>query len=73
MHVSYCLGWLRTEENQFLANPLETVQDLPRRNLELLGYGAHDALSRGGGYLGTVELQHPVDLMTNHQGPAPGA
>jgi hypothetical protein len=29
----------------------------------LLGYGAHDALDAGGGYLGTVDLQDPVELM----------
>ena len=64
MHCSYVVGWLRTEENQYLAAPLEAVRDLPRRSLELLGYGAHDAIASGGGYLGTVELQDPVELIT---------
>ncbi len=63
MHVSYCVGWLRTEENQFLATPLEVVRTLPRRAQELLGYGAHDAIMSGGGYLGTLDLQDPVDLI----------
>ena len=52
--VSYthlCVGWLRTEENQFLATPLEVIRTLPRRAQELLGYGAHDAIMSGGGYL----------------------
>ena len=63
MHVSYCAGWLRTEENQYLTTPLDAVRALPRRSQELLGFGAHDAIADGGGYLGTVELQHPTDLL----------
>jgi ectoine hydroxylase-related dioxygenase (phytanoyl-CoA dioxygenase family) len=65
MHVSYCAGWLRTEENQFLTVPLDAVRAMPRRSQELLGFAAHDALAAGGGYLGTVELQHPVDLLAD--------
>lgn len=63
MHVSYCVGWLRQEENQYLATPLEVARTLPRRSLELLGFAAHDALAVGGGYLGAVEVQDPVDLI----------
>jgi ectoine hydroxylase-related dioxygenase (phytanoyl-CoA dioxygenase family) len=63
MHVSYCLGWLRTEENQYLATPIDVVRTLPREAQALLGYAAHDALASGGGYLGTVELQDPVELL----------
>jgi len=63
MHLSYCLGWLRTEENQFLATPLEVARTLPRQAQELLGYAAHDAIATGGGYLGTVEVQDPVELI----------
>jgi ectoine hydroxylase-related dioxygenase (phytanoyl-CoA dioxygenase family) len=63
MHVSYCAGWLRTEENQYLAVPRETVRGLPRQAQELLGYAAHDAIESGGGYLGAVELQDPVELL----------
>ena len=63
MHVSYCLGWLRTEENQYLSVPPEIVSRLPKRSQELLGYAAHDALAIGGGYLGTVDLVSPIDLL----------
>ena len=52
MHMSFCVGWLRTEENQYLSMPPETARTLPRRALELLGYSAHDAIEAGGGYLG---------------------
>ena len=63
MHLSYTLGWLRTEENQYLSTPLEVVRTLPRRSQELLGYSAHDAIASGGGYLGAVDLVAPVDLL----------
>ena len=65
MHLSYCLGWLRTEENQFLATPLDVARTLPREAQELLGYAAHDAIEVGGGYLGAVELQSPVELLAS--------
>jgi ectoine hydroxylase-related dioxygenase (phytanoyl-CoA dioxygenase family) len=63
MHVSYCVGWLRTEENHCLSVPLEVVRTLPRQAQVLLGFGAHDAIGAGGGYLGTVDLRDPVDLI----------
>ena len=63
MHVSYCLGWLRTEENQYLSTPIDVVRTLPRESQALLGYAAHDALAAGGGYLGTVRVQDPVELI----------
>lgn len=63
MHVSYCLGWLRTEENQYLSAPIDVVRTLPRESQALLGYAAHDAIAAGGGYLGTVAVQDPVELL----------
>jgi ectoine hydroxylase-related dioxygenase (phytanoyl-CoA dioxygenase family) len=63
MHVSYCVGWLRTEENQYLSTPIDVVRTLPRESQALLGYAAHDALAAGGGYLGTVRVQDPVELL----------
>jgi ectoine hydroxylase-related dioxygenase (phytanoyl-CoA dioxygenase family) len=63
MHLSYVLGWLRTEENHYLGTPLEVVRGLPRRSQELLGYAVHDALAQAGGYLGTVDLRDPVELI----------
>ncbi|MCU1462879.1 MAG: mitomycin antibiotic biosynthesis protein [Acidimicrobiales bacterium] len=65
MHQSYCLGWLRTEENHYLTTPPDVARTLPRQSLELLGYAAHDALADGGGYLGVVELVDPIDLLTD--------
>ncbi len=63
MHLSYVLGWLRTEENHYLTTPPEIARTLPRAAQELLGYAAHDAIADAGGYLGTVELRDPVDLL----------
>ncbi len=62
-HLSYCLGWLRTEENNYLSVPPRVAAQLPRQAQELLGYALHDSMQRGGGYLGTVRLQDPVELL----------
>jgi ectoine hydroxylase-related dioxygenase (phytanoyl-CoA dioxygenase family) len=48
-HLSYCLGWLRTEENNVLSVPPRVAASLPRIAQELLGYGMHDSIPRGGG------------------------
>ena len=63
---SYCLGWLRTEENDYLSTPpAVAAQALPRVAQELLGYAVHDSIPRGGGYLGMVRMQDPVELMAH--------
>jgi ectoine hydroxylase-related dioxygenase (phytanoyl-CoA dioxygenase family) len=62
-HLSYCLGWLRTEENNYLSCPPSVAATLPRRAQEVLGYAVHDSLPRGGGYLGMVRMQDPVELL----------
>lgn len=63
MQVSYALGWLRTEENHYLATPLDVVRELPPREQELLGFGIHDAVARDAGALGHVDLMAPNVLM----------
>jgi ectoine hydroxylase-related dioxygenase (phytanoyl-CoA dioxygenase family) len=63
MHLSYVVGWLRTEENHYLTTPPHVARTLPRRAQELVGYAAHDAIAQAGGYLGTVDLRNPVDLL----------
>ncbi len=62
-HLSYCLGWLRTEENNYLSTPPSIAATLPRQAQELLGYAVHNSIPRGGGYLGMVRMQDPVDLL----------
>jgi len=63
MHMSFVVGWLRTEENNYLATPPSVARTLPRRSQELLGYAAHDAIKAGGGYLGAVDLLDPIELL----------
>lgn len=69
-HLSYCLGWLRTEENNILSVPPEVAATLPRRAQEILGYAMHDGIGRGGGYLGMVRSQDPVELLARGELPA---
>jgi hypothetical protein len=54
---------LRTEENNYLSIPPAIAATLPRRAQELLGYALHDSIPRGGGYLGMVRMQDPVELL----------
>ncbi len=67
MHMSFTVGWLRTEENHSLSTPPEVARTLPRRAQELLGYAVHDALAAGGGYLGAVDLRDPVELLASKE------
>ncbi len=63
MHLSFNLGWLRTEENNYLTVPLDVVRSLPRRAQELLGYTSHDAIAVAGGQTGLVHTHDPIDLL----------
>jgi len=38
INMTYCLGWLRQEENQYLSCPPEVAKDLPKAVTDLLGY-----------------------------------
>ena len=38
MNITYCLGWLRTEENNYLSCPPSIAKDLPPELTDLLGY-----------------------------------
>jgi hypothetical protein len=42
---------------------------LPRRAQELLGYAIYDSIGRGGGYLGMVRTQDPIELMARGELP----
>lgn len=50
-------AWLRQEENQFLANSLDSIRGLPLALQARMGYG----LSRP--FLGWVDLQSPMLLL----------
>jgi ectoine hydroxylase-related dioxygenase (phytanoyl-CoA dioxygenase family) len=53
MICGYSLGWLRQEENQYLAVPPIIARTLPEHVQHLIGYKIH------GGFLGWVEGQDP--------------
>ena len=38
MNITYCLGWLRTEENMMLSCPPHIARDFPKELTDLLGY-----------------------------------
>jgi ectoine hydroxylase-related dioxygenase (phytanoyl-CoA dioxygenase family) len=63
VHVSFTLGWLRTEENNSLAVPPAVARTLSPAAQELLGYAVHDAIADGGGYLGMVRMRDPMELL----------
>jgi hypothetical protein len=58
INIGYSLGWLRQEENQFLACPPEIARTLPEGLLRLMGY------QRGAVGLGYVDdLREPLDWL----------
>lgn len=65
VHISYTLGWLRTEENNYLAVPPAIARTLPQACQEVLGYAVHDAIEMNGGYLGMVDLRDPIALLAS--------
>ncbi|MDE0241625.1 MAG: phytanoyl-CoA dioxygenase family protein [bacterium] len=68
MYIGYCLGWLRQEENQYLAVPPEVARTLPRQLQELVGYSIHRP------FLGWCEHRDPEYLLAGEgsaDGPRP--
>lgn len=55
--LQYCVGWMRQEENQYLAVPLEEARTFPESLQRLMGY---DLASRHWGY---VDQQHPMNFL----------
>jgi ectoine hydroxylase-related dioxygenase (phytanoyl-CoA dioxygenase family) len=63
--VSYCLGWLKTYENQFLAYPREVAASFPEDLQRLLGYRIHRP------NLGGWEGQDPIAYLRDERRPKP--
>jgi ectoine hydroxylase-related dioxygenase (phytanoyl-CoA dioxygenase family) len=64
MNVGYSLGWLRQEENQYLACPPEIARTLPEGLLRLMGY------QRGSYAIGYVDnMREPLDWLYGSQAP----
>ncbi len=58
VNLTYSVSWLRQEENQYLAVPLEVARTLPVELLRLMGY------SRGAYALGYVDdLRDPIEVV----------
>jgi ectoine hydroxylase-related dioxygenase (phytanoyl-CoA dioxygenase family) len=58
LNITYSVSWLRQEENQYLAVPLETARTLPVDLLRLMGY------ARGAYALGYVDdLRDPIEVV----------
>lgn len=58
VNITYNLSWLRQEENQYLAVPLEVARELPDELLRLIGY------QRGAYALGYVgDLMDPIAVV----------
>ena len=58
VNLTYCLGWLRQEENQYLACPPEIARTLPKDLQRLMGY------ARGAYALGYVDdLRDPLEAL----------
>jgi hypothetical protein len=64
--LSYCLGWLRQAENQYLAVPPALARSLPERLQRLLGYFVHTP------NLGCVDGRDPLDWLRAGAPTAPG-
>ncbi len=63
MNVDYNVGWLRQEENQYLAVPLEVARTLPEPMQRLIGY------ARGAYALGYVgDLRDPIEVLRPEAG-----
>jgi len=63
--ISYCLGWLKSYENQFLAYPREVARCFPEPLQRLIGYRMHRP------NLGGWEGQDPIAYLDDAAGPAP--
>jgi ectoine hydroxylase-related dioxygenase (phytanoyl-CoA dioxygenase family) len=58
LNLTYVVGWLRQEENQYLTVPREIARELPEPLLRLMGY------ARGAYALGYVDdLRDPIEVV----------
>jgi ectoine hydroxylase-related dioxygenase (phytanoyl-CoA dioxygenase family) len=65
LNLTYTVSWLRQEENQYLACPVELARTLPEPLLRLMGY------ARGAYALGYVDdLRDPLDVLLGRERPA---
>jgi len=66
LNLVYALGWLRQEENQYLAVPVSEVKTFPPELQRLMGYDL------GTVNLGFVDHKHPFEILNGTAGDGPG-
>ncbi|MSP83863.1 MAG: phytanoyl-CoA dioxygenase family protein [Alphaproteobacteria bacterium] len=64
--LQYSLGWLRQEENQYMAMPIEQARQMPRQLQELMGYALATV------NLGFVDHKDPNEVLNGTAGAGPG-
>ncbi len=58
VNITYCVGWLRQEENQYLSVPADIARELPDDLLRMMGYAP------GAYALGYVDdLRDPIAVL----------
>lgn len=60
--MQYCCGWMRQEENQYLATPIEVTRHFNKDLQKIMGY---DLASTHWGY---VDQIHPMDFLNGTSG-----
>lgn len=60
--IQYCPGWMRQEENQYLATPIDVARTFDTKLQKLMGY---DLASTHWGY---VDQIHPMDFLNKTSG-----
>lgn len=63
IHLSYLLGWLRSEEAHSLAIPVETARTWPAKARELFGFAKYDPAPNPGARLWLVDFEDPQRLL----------
>jgi ectoine hydroxylase-related dioxygenase (phytanoyl-CoA dioxygenase family) len=57
--LEYLAGWLRQQENQYLAVPRDTARALPEQLQRLLGYDVYPT------FMGNVDGRHPLKALVD--------
>ena len=62
MFAAYALGWLRQEQNMYLAVPPELARKMPEKLARIVGYNVHKP------FLGwAADIQDPYDVITGYE------
>ncbi len=56
LSINYCRGWVRQQENQYLAVPRPLAKSLPQALQKMIGYDNCE-------FLGYVDRSHPLQAL----------